>query len=98
VSFGGRIPFEGAVGFLRGGARPPTEQMIHFIDNHKDEFGVEPVYRHLPIAPQTYCATWAQRRASKKSIRWTTVFTGFEKFTPNCAERAARLPAAQLSA
>ncbi|MFM9920891.1 IS3 family transposase [Lacisediminihabitans sp. H27-G8] len=45
-----------ASGFLHGGARPPTEQMIQFIDDHKDEFGVEPVCRHLPIAPQTYYA------------------------------------------
>jgi putative transposase len=30
--------------------------MIQFIDDHKDKFGVEPVCRHLPIAPQTYYA------------------------------------------
>ena len=30
--------------------------MIQFLDDHQDEFGVEPVCRHLPIAPQTYYA------------------------------------------
>ena len=52
----GECDLESGIGFLRGGARPPTEQMIQFIDDHKDEFGVEPVCRHLPIAPQTYYA------------------------------------------
>ena len=28
--------------------------MITFIDEHKDRFGVEPICRHLPIAPSTY--------------------------------------------
>ena len=27
--------------------------MIAFIDEKKDEFGVEPICRQLPIAPQT---------------------------------------------
>jgi putative transposase len=28
--------------------------MIAYIDEHKDRFGVEPICRHLPIAPSTY--------------------------------------------
>lgn len=28
--------------------------MIHFIDNHREEYGVEPICRVLPIAPSTY--------------------------------------------
>ncbi|MEX2292243.1 MAG: IS3 family transposase [Acidimicrobiales bacterium] len=43
-----------ASGFLRGGARPPTEAMIAYIDEHAQEFGVEPICKHLPIAPSTY--------------------------------------------
>ena len=30
--------------------------MIEYIDENKDEFGVEPICRELPIAPQTYYA------------------------------------------
>ena len=41
--------------------------MIQFIDDHKDEFGVESVCRHLPIAPQTYYAAKG-RPPSKRSI------------------------------
>jgi len=41
--------------------------MIQFIDDHKDEFGVEPVCRHLPIAPQTYYAAKG-RPASKRAV------------------------------
>lgn len=32
---------EDSVGFLRGGARPPTQPMIDYIDANKDEFGVQ---------------------------------------------------------
>jgi putative transposase len=56
------------VGFLRGGARPPTEQLITFIYENKDEFGVEPICRELPIAPQTYY-TAQDRPPSARSIR-----------------------------
>jgi transposase InsO family protein len=42
------------IGFLRGGARPPTDEMIAYIDENKDRFGVEPICEHLPIAPSTY--------------------------------------------
>jgi putative transposase len=41
--------------------------MIQFIDGHKDECGVEPVCRHLPIAPQTYYAA-KTREPSSQSI------------------------------
>lgn len=41
--------------------------MIQFIDDHTDEFGVEPVCRHLPIAPQTYYAS-KTRAPSRRSI------------------------------
>lgn len=29
--------------FLRGGARPPTQEIVDFVDVHRDEFGVEPI-------------------------------------------------------
>src|SRR5690606_5069504 len=39
--------------FCPGGARPPTEAMISFIDEHRSRHGVEPICRLLPIAPST---------------------------------------------
>src|SRR5262245_15853458 len=42
-------------GFFRpGGTRPPTEVMVSFIDQHRSEYGVEPICAQLPIAPSTY--------------------------------------------
>ncbi|XWN29802.1 MAG: IS3 family transposase [Devosia sp.] len=40
--------------FGPGGARPPVEDMIAFIDDHRAEHGVEPICKVLPIAPSTY--------------------------------------------
>ena len=40
--------------FRPGGARPPTEVMVIYIDDHRDRFGVEPICAVLPIAPSTY--------------------------------------------
>ncbi|MFP4361187.1 MAG: IS3 family transposase [Alphaproteobacteria bacterium] len=40
--------------FCAGGARPPVSQMTAFIDEFREEFGVEPICRVLPIAPSTY--------------------------------------------
>ncbi|OYQ22168.1 IS3 family transposase [Elstera cyanobacteriorum] len=40
--------------FCDGGARPPVEVMVSFIDAHRDAHGVEPICRVLPIAPSTY--------------------------------------------
>jgi putative transposase len=41
--------------------------MIDYIDANKDEFGVEPICRELPIAPQTYYAT-RNRPPSKSAV------------------------------
>ncbi|MBU71012.1 MULTISPECIES: IS3 family transposase [Spongiibacter] len=40
--------------FCPGGARPPTEVMVSFIDEHRDSYGVEPICSQLPIAPSTF--------------------------------------------
>src|SRR3954452_10889831 len=45
----------------RGGARPPNSVIISYIDDHRQEFGVEPICAVLtqhgvPIAPNTYRA------------------------------------------
>ncbi|WP_242684324.1 IS3 family transposase [Paraburkholderia hospita] len=47
--------------FAPGGARPPTEVMITFIDDHRHVYGVEPICRVLPIAPSTYYKHVARR-------------------------------------
>ncbi|WP_423790699.1 IS3 family transposase, partial [Minwuia thermotolerans] len=48
--------------FAPGGARPPTEAMIAFIDDHREAHGVEPICKVLPIAPSTYRDHVARRR------------------------------------
>ncbi len=59
--------------FAHGGARPPVEAMIAFIDDNRAAYGVEPICRVLPIAPSTYHAQVAQRtdpsKASKRAKR-----------------------------
>jgi putative transposase len=55
-------------GFLRGGARPPTDEMIAYIDRNKDRYGVEPICRVLPIAPSTYYQA-KRRPSSARAVR-----------------------------
>jgi hypothetical protein len=38
---------QGGVGFLRGGARPPTAALVRFIEGHKDRSGAGPICRVL---------------------------------------------------
>ncbi|HEX2135803.1 MAG TPA: IS3 family transposase [Microvirga sp.] len=47
--------------FCDGGARPPVADMIAFIDDHREAYGVEPICGVLPIAPSTYHAHAARR-------------------------------------
>ena len=42
--------------FCSGGAGPPVQTMIAFIEDHRSEYGVEPICRVLPIAPSTFYA------------------------------------------
>ncbi|WP_240376724.1 IS3 family transposase [Acidocella sp. MX-AZ02] len=56
--------------FCAGGARPPVQAMIAFIDDHRGEYGVEPICKVLPIAPSTYHAQVARRAdPSRRSAR-----------------------------
>ncbi|WP_415205973.1 IS3 family transposase [Rudaea sp.] len=48
--------------FCPGGARPPIQAMIAFIDDHRAIHGVEPICRVLPIAPSTYRRHARERR------------------------------------
>ena len=44
--------------------------MVDYIDQHKDEYGVEPICAVLPIAPSTYYDHKAkQRQPEKRSSR-----------------------------
>ncbi|MCC0080829.1 MAG: IS3 family transposase [Rhodobacter sp.] len=56
--------------FCDGGARPPVEVMVGFIDAHRDAHGVEPICNVLPIAPSTYYDHLARRAdPSRRSDR-----------------------------
>ncbi|MEU8056168.1 IS3 family transposase [Microbispora bryophytorum] len=62
-----------ASNFLRGGARPPLPLIVAYIDEHKHEFGVEPICAVLTgagtkIAPSTYYAA-RSRRPSARAVR-----------------------------
>ena len=60
---------QGSVGFLCAGARPAsTQELMTFIDEHRDAFGVEPICRVLQIAPSTY---WAAKRRECEPARRT---------------------------
>ena len=61
ASAGERDPAQGVGLFCDGGARPPVEEMIAFIDDHREVHGVEPICKVLPIAPSTYHAHVAKR-------------------------------------
>ena len=49
-----RDPAQGVGIFRSGGARPPTEMMVRFIDEHHECVGVESICRQVPIALSTY--------------------------------------------
>src|SRR5215471_1879814 len=58
---GQRDPAQGQRVFCPGGARPPMEAMIRFVDAYRDNYGVEPICKVLAIAPSTYHAHVARR-------------------------------------
>jgi hypothetical protein len=62
VAAGERDPAEGVGVFRPGGARPPSEVMVGFIDAHRETYGVEPICGGLPIAPALYYELTARER------------------------------------
>jgi transposase len=61
--------FEASGQFLRGGARPPTQEIVDFIDDNREEFGVEPICTVLrpagvSVAPSPYYDYAAKYRRS----------------------------------
>ena len=71
---GQRDPAQGERLFCTGGARPPVQAMIAFIDDHREAHGVEPICKVLPIAPSSYYDHVARRRdparAATRPSRW----------------------------
>lgn len=61
-----RDPAQGVSLFRDGGTRPPAQTLTRFIDAHRNEHGVEPMCRVLPIAPSTYYDQTAKRRDPKR--------------------------------
>ncbi|MCP2622101.1 IS3 family transposase [Mycolicibacterium smegmatis] len=62
-----------AAKFLRGGVRPPTQEIVEFIDANREEFGVEPICTvlrsaGLQVALSTYYDTKA-RVPSARALR-----------------------------
>ena len=75
VEAGQRDSAQGVRVFCPGGARPPREVMVGFIDDHRDQYGVEPICAVLPIAPSTYFRTRRSRpirRAARRARSATT--------------------------
>ena len=62
VAAGERDPAAGVGVFREGGARPPSQVMVGFIDAHRATFGVEPICAVLPIAPSVYYDRKARER------------------------------------
>ena len=65
---------ESRLGVFRSGTRPPHDEMIAFIDMHRDQFGVEAICRILGatecgfITSRGYRAS-TNRNASARSVR-----------------------------
>ena len=64
----GERDLEVGVGFLRDRARRSNQEVIAYIDAHRDRFGVEPICRVLQFAPRTYYAAKA-RPPSARALR-----------------------------
>src|SRR4051812_49933907 len=90
-----RDPAQGLGLFCDGGARPPLQAMIAFIDDHRPVYGVEPICRVLPIAPSTYREHAARRRnparlparARRDEVPPTGIRRGWEEKLPGYGGR-----------
>ena len=59
---GQRDPEAGQRVFRPGGARPPSQVLRAFVDQHREAYGVEPICKVLQIAPSGYRRHAAQQR------------------------------------
>ena len=60
---------QGVCVFRPGGARPPRQVMLAFIDAHREQYGVESICKLLPIAPSTYYEHKGHARRIRQSCR-----------------------------
>lgn len=51
---------------FRTGARPKAAQVAAFIDDHRDQFGVEPICRVLELATSTYYVAKSRGQSARK--------------------------------
>jgi hypothetical protein len=79
-----------------------VEVIVDFIDDHKEELGVEPVCKELQVAPSTYYATKARppsarvcrgragdhRRLAAVMISGPSSDSGRPSQSPNCSTTA----------
>src|SRR4249919_673774 len=49
-----------------GGARPPSEMMVAFIDAHREAYGVESICAVLPIAPSVHDERTSREHAPER--------------------------------
>ena len=77
----GERHLEGGLGFLRDRARRSPEEVVRFIDAHRDcetggrRWGVEPICEVLEVAPSTYYAA-KSRPPSARAVRDAEVSPG----------------------
>ena len=57
-----RDPEAGERVLRAGGARPPLEVVIPFVEQHRERLGVEPICKALQVAPSAYWREAARRR------------------------------------
>ena len=91
---GQRDPAQGERLFCPGGARPPVQAMIAFIDDHREAHGVEPICKVLPIAPSTYYDHVAIDAYARRIVGWRVSRTAHAGFVLDALEQAlhARRP------
>lgn len=74
------------LGFFRpGGARPPRALTYQFVDDHRTEFGVEPICRCLQIAPSASVRT---RRCSAMPPNAVHGRSAMRAYARKCARRS----------
>lgn len=61
-----RVITEGVRLFFPGGARPPTEVIAIFVDQHKEQYGIERVCKQIQIAPSSYYEYKARQRGLER--------------------------------
>ena len=84
ASAGERDPAQGVGVFCPGGARPPVQAMIAFIDDHREAHGVEPICKVLADRPVDLSRPCRQARRSGEAVGASEAGCG-----PEAGDRAA---------